>query len=187
MKKVFIGLVATVMFSFVGSAQNLRADFLRGKTNDEIITSFNELSTGQKSALWVEKMEQLLTETFPSGDLLLIKKMRDSHLGKDLIGFKSAALSLTNSIPNDDFVAMFINLSDYKYIGHYIGNSNVSNFTVDEINSVGVSYETIDKVTKKPKCNCNWTCSWYGNYSTNCQETETGCGFFGNSFCNGHV
>ena len=188
---MLFGLIATVMFGFVGNSQNLRANFLRGKTNLQVIEAFNSLTTDEKSALWLEKLDQLLTQNLSSQTLVLIGEMKTAHVRKDLNSFKSASLNLTKIIPEEDFIEMFLKLQDYNFSGTYTGITNVSQNLINEIEAVGLSFETYDPSDaskgKKPKCNCNWTCSWYGNYSTNCQETESGCGFFGNSFCNGHI
>ena len=166
-------------------AQSLRADFLRGKSQDEIIKSFNALTTEQKSALWVEKMEQLITQNLPSENSKLIKQMRDSHLRKDLSGFKTSALNLAEITPEEDFIEMFVSLSDYNFNGKFTGKTSVSETIISEINAIGLSQEIV--TGKKRECNCRWTCSMYASYSSNCEHTIDGCGFFGSSPCDGHI
>lgn len=187
MKKLLFGLIATIMLSATVNAQGtLRADFLKGKTQDQLIETFNQLTTEEKNALWVEKMNQLLNEKLPAENLKLIQQMRDSHLKKDLDGFKKAALSLTQITPEDDFIAMFNVLNNYNYSGSFVGKTVISDLTIKDIKDFGLSQEVITE--KLRDCNCRWTCDWYaGGNSGNCHVTSSGCGFMWAFECTGHV
>ncbi|PDS25375.1 hypothetical protein [Flavobacterium branchiophilum] len=66
MKKILFGLIATVMFSVMGNAQNLRTEFLRSKTHKEAVIALNKLSEGEQKKLWLEKLDQLLSLSLSS-------------------------------------------------------------------------------------------------------------------------
>ncbi|MBC7525556.1 MAG: bacteriocin fulvocin C-related protein [Flavobacterium sp.] len=187
MKNLLFGLIAIVLFSLTVNAQGtLRADFLKGKTQDQLIDSFNQLPTGEKNALWIEKMDQLLNQKLPVENLQLIQQMRDSHLNKNLDGFKKAALALAEITPDEDFTDMFNTLSNYNFNGSFVGKSVISDLTIKSINDFGLSQEVITGRLKD--CNCRWSCDWYvGGSSGNCHVTSSGCGFMWAFECTGYV
>ena len=187
MKKLLFGLIATIMVTFTVKAQgNLRADFLKGKTKPQTIESFNILSTQQKSDLWIEKMDQLLSLRLPERHYQLINEMKNSHSQKDLNNFKNTTLELAKITPEEDFTQMFFSLDDYEFNGTFVGRSPISNETLKQINEVGLSKEVV--TGKLKKCNCDWLCDFYaGGNQGNCKPTTSGCGFLWAFDCTGYV
>lgn len=185
MKKMLFGLIATVMLAFTVNAQGtLRADFLKGKTQDEIIASFGALSVEQKSALWAEKIDQLLTQKFPDEHMKYLNMIKLSFSNKNLKDLSSATLLLAQITPQEDFVNMVESLKDYTFKGSFVDKNKVSENILTDINNIsnyGGSGSTTDR---KKLCNARYLCLMTGHGSSNCQETVDGCGPFGMSTCN---
>jgi hypothetical protein len=191
MKKLVFGLIATVMFGFVGNAQGLRAAFLQGKTQDQITKTFRALTPQQKNALWVEKMDQLLTQKLPTAHITKIsalKALMIKNVRTNLADFITPAIGLVSITPEDDFIKMFESLYDYNYVnGKFIGTNPVSANIIASINKLGTPPASNTGGTAARACNCNWTCSLYATNSSVCVATIDGCGFLGFSPCDGWV
>lgn len=76
MKKVFL-IVTIILVNFVGNSQNLRANFMKGKTHDQAVKAFNELSGNDQKELWLEKMDQMLSLKLPNEHHNLIKEIKE--------------------------------------------------------------------------------------------------------------
>lgn len=191
MKKLVLGLIATVMLSFGGNAQNLREKFLAGKTQTQIVSDFNKLSTSQKNDLWIEKMEQLLTQELPSEHIALIRGIKDlmiENKRSNIKEFVEPTLRLASITPEDDFVKMIESLYDYKYTGKFLGKDKTSDSILQDISKLGSQEPTDgDGEVNRPTCNCRYMCWLFGGGTSNCRETVDGCGPFGMSTCNGYV
>ncbi len=186
MKKLFIGLIATVMFGNLGFGQIIRSNFIKNKTEAQIKESFIKLSEIEKTSLWIQKIDHLLAQNLPANDkaqILKAKNLLVTNGRKNKVDYKEIALTLTKTIPQEDFIKMFESLSDYAYVGKYVGISKVSQDIINTI--IGVPDTTGG--TAGIACNCRWTCSLYGHSSSSCEHTAEGCGFLGLSPCNGYI
>lgn len=178
MKKLIFGLLAIVMFSLIGNAQNLRADFLKGKTYDEVKKSYILLDKKTKIALWNEKISQVLTQKIDDNTktnlISLQKEINNDVINNDNI--RKIALNMANNMSEGQFEDIFMKLDDYSnkdytYISVLDGIKN-------QINTQNVNFESgaVDKA--KIPCNCDWTCSSMCSHPTkNCAMTSSGCGF----------
>ncbi len=177
MKKIVLAVIAIVAFSFVGNAQSLRADFLKGKTQDEVVSSYGKLSLKEQDNLWLEKINQLLSQKMPNEQLTLIKTWQKSIINHDYNGLKSVAINLAKITPEYDFLKMVESLSDYNYTGKFIGTTNVSVNIIKDLENMPTSSTTptIDP-NGRAACTCHW-CGGLGTPGTNCKPTGSGCGF----------
>lgn len=95
-----------------------RSSFLVGKNSDEIKSSFRKLPVNDKFALWDSKLEQLLSQKLPENQLELIEQlkleMNNVRIG-DQNRFQEIAINLARITPEQDFIEMFSDLSDYKF------------------------------------------------------------------------
>ena len=87
---------------------------------------------------------------------------------------------------------MFTELDDYKYNGGFIGKNEVSQEIITGLVTLRYNYEinnqSLNAESKlRPECNCNWTCSIYGESCSNCKVTSSGCGFLWAFNCENHV
>lgn len=207
MKKLVFGMLATVMFSFLANAQGLRENFLSGKTYDEISGKYSKLSVEEKSALWIEKMDQLQSLDLPLEHKSLIGKVKEQILRGNLSENPSdlieAAIKLALITPEDDFIKMFSSLYDYNYNAKFAGVEKVSDNILNDIKRLGAFSNNNDGGGASKDCNCRWTCSWYNRdgsvkgsgssekssqaIATSCHITSSGCGFLWASECDGYV
>ena len=183
MKKLVFGLIATVVFGFVGNAQDLRAKFLEGKTQDEIVADFNKLNDSEKTALWVEKMDQLLNEDLPKENKVVISELRDMLLkngySSKVDGFVETVINLAKITPLEDFEKMFCSLNDYTYNEKFIGTEKVPEEILSDLININNPINDVNLLDRKRDCSCRWSC-WMtgGTASTKCVITDGGCGFF---------
>lgn len=185
MKKLLFGLIATVMLTAIVNAQGtLRADFLKGKTQDEIITSFGLLTVEQKTALWAEKIDQLLTQKFPDEHIKYLNMIKLSFSNKNLKDLSHATLLLAQITPQEDFVNMVESLKDYNFKDSFVDKNKVSENILTDINNISNYGDSNSNTDKRRKCNARYLCLMTGHGSSNCQETVDGCGPFGMSTCN---
>lgn len=187
MKKLLFGFIATVMLSFTVNAQNLRADFLRGKTYDQVVLDFNKLSKNEKNALWLEKLNQLLTQNLPQEHKVLINKIKtimiQTPYSPNATEFVNTAVSLAQITPLEDLSPMFESLYDYNYSGTFNGTTVVSDQIINDIRNINDNTQTSGGRTAGP-CSCRWCIGHEGHTSTDCKPTEHGCGWFGMQSCN---
>ncbi len=181
MKKLFFGLIATIMFVATGNAQGtLRADFLKGKSYDEVKNSYIVLDKKTKIALWNEKLSQILTQKLDdkikSGVVSLQKEFSNDVLNTDNI--KQIALYFTDNMSEEQFEDMFLKLDDY--IAKDYKPTSVLDGYKAQINEQNMNFEptTIDTTGRKIPCNCDWSCSSMCSKQTKkCAMTSSGCGF----------
>lgn len=150
----------------------LRTPFLQAKSYSKIKSDFNTLSKKEKTALWNEKLEQLLSLDLPLEHQKLIEDLK-IQINKDLMDLQeisNISIKLATLTPEEDFNKMFTSLDNYKYNGKFEGKFKVSTQVVE-------SFKVKNTETSKVPCNCEWTCSWYGSSSSNCSGTSSGCGF----------
>ena len=77
MKKLLFGFLATILLTFTVNAQGtLRANFLKGKTYEQVVTDFNKLTNDEKNDLWIEKMDQVLGEDLPMEHKTILTQVR---------------------------------------------------------------------------------------------------------------
>jgi hypothetical protein len=177
---------------------NLRESFLKNKDFSTVKSDFNLLDKKSKINLWNEKLNQLIEQDLPIESKNLIKKLI-TELNKVETNSKAIseiAVSLAKIIPEDDFVKMFTELNDYKFERKFKGTNMVRKEVIEELNTLN-SKLTMDvlyvqsspKATAKAKdCNCSWTCdSTVGGSTSNCKETQSGCGFLWAFSCDRRV
>lgn len=173
----------------------LRSEFLKGKNQDQIIAAFSALTPAEKTNLWVEKTNQLLSSNLPVTHKNLIAKLKNLMLQNNdptkLEDFRNTLVSLAKITPAEDFFLMVEKMDDYKFQGRFIGKTSVSDEILNDLKNLGnetsISNNTQNTASKTAACNCRYTCWMYGGGSSNCKETVDGCGPFGMSTCNGHV
>lgn len=208
MKKLVFGIIAIVVTSFSVNAQDLRANFLKGKDHNQISADFNKLSTKEKNALWIEKMDQLLAQNLPKDHQILTGKVREILLkNSDLdqsAGVVETALGLATITPEDDFIRMYSSLYDYTYDGKFSGKEKVSEFILNDLSKLGSDPTGGGDGEANRDCNCRWTCDlWNRNAPSNdkgpadyyqsesraggCRITADGCGFLWMSECTGYI
>ena len=181
MKKLLFGLIVTLMICLSGNAQNLRADFIKGKkTNKEVIEAFSKLSEEEQKQLWLEKVDQLLTLKLPSEHHELIKEIRDRmDKGVDqesASAFLKNASNLAKITPLKDFGEMFEMLEDYHYDGKFSDTKSVPDSIVKGIAELDLF--------ERGACSCRWCLFSTTSTGTNCSPTRSGCGFFFMQECN---
>jgi hypothetical protein len=153
-------------------ASKLRTTFVDAKNYSEMSNNFNLLSKNEKTALWNDKLNQLLALNLPTEHKELISALK-LEISKDEMDAKKIsdiAINLAKLTPEEDFAKMFANLNDYKYNGKFEGKTRVSIKAIEE-------FKISNSITSKYPCNCEWTCSWYGSSTSNCKGTSSGCGF----------
>jgi hypothetical protein len=185
MKKLFFGLIAMVMISFSGNAQNLRANFLNGKTHDQIILDYNNLSTEGQNALWIEKLDQLLSQNLPQQHKTLIENIREIMMNNQnptrVDGFIQNAVELAQITPLEDLSSMYESLYDYNFTGNFSGNTITPEVIIDDIRNLN---NPKTPSTGRVTCSCRWCIGHEGHTGTNCEATDYGCGWFGFQSCN---
>jgi hypothetical protein len=188
MKKILLGLIATIFISFSANSQNLRRDFLQGKTKTQMVDAYNKLSQNDQRNLWLEKMDQLLSLPLPAEHLKLISLIR-SGLEKGVTteqstSFLESAAKVAKITPVADYGAMFESLSDYKFNGKFSDTKQVSETHINYILNIDLFSDASSSARAKPKCSCRWCLGYSDNPSTDCTATSHGCGFLWLQSCN---
>ena len=188
MKKLFFGLVATVLFVSNANAQNKRTEFLQGKKNHkEVVAAYNVLTDAEQKALWLEKFDQLTSLDLPKEHKELKKKLRDDFAdGVDndpKEDFFRTAADLAKITPAKDFGYMFETLTDYKYEGKFLDTKKLSKEFVEDVAGLNPFVNLPTTVANRGNCSCRW-CLGMGTTGTNCKPTEHGCGFLWLQSCN---
>lgn len=202
---IFLFAVATVFVACSGADEKskevstdpgLRKNFIEGKNYDEIKNTFDELETKKKYALWTDKINQLLTQKLPEEHLIILEQLKVelANMADDKSNrIPELAIKLATIIPKQDFIKMFAELEDYNYSGRFQDSEKISDEVISSFKRV-INNRTMEidrtgfKTSKKKKCNCSWTCdSTVGGYTTNCEETTSGCGFMWAFPCTGRV
>ena len=165
-----------------------RSAFLVGKNSDEIKSSFRKLPVNDKFALWDSKLEQLLSQKLPENQLELIEQlkleMNNVRIG-DQNRFQEIAINLARITPEQDFIEMFSDLSDYKFSGTFHSKNISPKYVIDDLKNLKLNFAVAkdanlnNSLSKKKDCSCRWSC-WMtgGTATTNCATTNGGCGFF---------
>ncbi len=175
--------------------ENTRANFLKNNTFDENKSKFDNLVTKDKYILWNNKIEQLLDQKLPNAHLVILKQLQIElkNLAIDKPNrIPELAIKLARITPKQDFIMMFAELEDYHYNGKFIDTAKVPNEIINSF-KITITNRNQDtkhniKTSRRKKCNCSWTCdSTVGGYTTNCEETTSGCGFMWMFPCTGRV
>jgi hypothetical protein len=179
MKKVLFGLIATVMLGFVGNAQSLRADFLKGKTHRQAVEAFNQLTESDQKKLWIEKIDQILSQNLPIEHKKLVTEIRtgvDKGVDKNSAqAFLGSAANLARITPAKDFGNMFETLADFKYDGKFVNTKKMPESIILDIQNLDLF--------ARGNCSCRW-CLGQGSTGSNCKATLDGCGFLWLQACN---
>ena len=173
----------------------LRSQFLKDKNQDEIVISFRKLDPIEKTNLWVEKLNQLISSDLPKEHKILLSKLKiqiqQNNNPQNLEKFRNTLIELANITPMEDFCLMVEKLDDYKFTGEFIGRTKLTSEILYDLENLGNQPKILENSTnttsKIPACNCRYSCSLYGGSSGSCRETVDGCGPFGLSTCNGHI
>lgn len=167
-----------------------RLELTKGKSIEVIKANYMSLSTQTKKGLWIEKVQQLLTQTLPSPQFTLIKELETELLRNDCdftsfannVKIQDIGIRLASITPREDFLKMFVSLDDYYYKNGFIGKE-ICDECIKDMESESRNIEKTLQ-TRSADCNCKWTCGWGPGGSTkNCTVTQTGCGFFWMTAC----
>jgi uncharacterized protein YeeX (DUF496 family) len=187
MKKLFFGLIATVLLMSNVNAQNVRAKFLEGKKSQkEVVDSYNKLSDQQQKELWLDKFSQLSKLNLPKEHLALINKLYENF--KDGVDnnpeedFFITASELAKITPAKDFGYMFERLEDYNYNNKFIDSKKLSDSYIIDLKNLN-PFNNINDISARGNCSCRW-CIGMGTTGTKCIVTEHGCGFLWLQSCN---
>ncbi|POS00558.1 hypothetical protein Q361_1613 [Flavobacterium croceum DSM 17960] len=188
MKKLIFGLIAIVMFSILGNAQNLRTEFLKGKTHKEAVVAYNKLSEGEQKKLWLEKIEQLLSLSLPNEHKNYISKIKNSieqGVNRDQSKeFLQNIVNLAKITPMKDFGMMFETLEDYKFYGKFIDTKAVPETIIIDLANLNLFTDASTSSVARGDCSCRWCLFHDGQTGTNCNRTSYGCGFLWMQSCN---
>lgn len=172
---------------------------LANKSEEIYIQDFNELSTSDKYAYFSNKIEQVQIELLANNITTFdeeLEEIKEVYLetredNSKLVVLKEKLINISERLPDDDFINIFISLKNYSF-GTFDGviSGKITDFLLEE---VFVGYENDDDDETKdpnlPDCNCNLGCDYYvsiiqdGSSEKGCNETSTGCGPFGLSGC----
>lgn len=194
---VFASLASCKQNSDTPSAQNLdnlssniRAKFALNKTIDQVKDDYRSLPIEQQKALWLDKIKQIKTQTLSVKQIELINQLQKilttcgDEFKSSNSDFAKIGISLASITPKEDFLHMFATLDNYNYVK----NQNIeicSECIIDLENSNTVTNNTNFR-SSNVSCNCKWTCGWAGRTSSNCDRTDTGCGFMWLTSCTGY-
>lgn len=142
--------------------------------------AFSTLSPNEKKNIWIDKLEHLLSLSLPIEHLNYIGALKAELVALD--GHQSSqriveiGVSLANITPREDFLLMFASLVDYDFKNSFIGSESCSECISDMLSE---SQQGNQNLAKRKSCNCSWTCDSYSGVdsTSDCEETETGCGF----------
>lgn len=165
------------------------------KTN--LKNEFGKLSSADKMAIWLDKLNSLSNQDLPTEHKSLIISLT-TELQKeqrDVATVSTYAIKLAKITPEEDFNKMFAEIEDYKYSGRFIGTTPVNESILKDLGDLsnygGLVYSGSSDVIdpKLPDCNCRWTCEGcsgggQGDIGTKCNKTFNGCGFLWLTYCN---
>ena len=161
---------------------NFRINFSRNKTQAVLKDDYRSLTISKQKELWLDKLNQIKTQTLSSKQLNLINELEIVISGKDdeFISsnqkIKNLGIDLALITPREDFIQMFSSLENY------IPNTGISteicNECISDLKNESIISDKSKVSFRLGGCNCKWTCGW-GPYvsSSNCTPTDTGCGF----------
>ena len=137
---------------------------------------FAHSSTEKKARLWLEKLEQIKTNSGLDDDILylldcLSKVIEKTGYNEKMLAhpdFAMAAEALFSSIPKADLKAMFSSLEAYHYNG-FDTASGYERFSLDSFTT-----QPFLSALRADNCNCRWMCR---DGSSDCRPTKNGCGF----------
>lgn len=164
-------------------ASSKRLELTKGKSIEVLKANYMSLSTQTKKELWIEKVQQLLTQTLPSPQFTLIKELETELLKNDCdftsfannVKIQDIGIRLASITPREDFLKMFVSLDNYYYKNAFIGKEICSDCIKDmesDSRNIGKTLQT-----RLADCNCNWTCGSATTTTSNCSPTSLGCGF----------
>jgi len=186
MKKLLFSFIAIFVLCFSANAQHLRADFLKGKSQEQIVSDFTKLSASDKNNLWIDKLDHLLSQNLPKEHEILITELKqllkdnDRRTNQSRL-FIEKSVRLAQITPYEDLIAMFESLQDYKFQGVFLGKTKTPQELIDDINNLNNSNPNLSEKSKV-NCSCRW-CLFTSGTKTNCLQTEDGCGWFGIQSC----
>lgn len=169
-----------------------RLDFMKGKSFEVIKNDYRILPEQVQKELWIEKVQQLLTQKLPQPQLLLIKEL-ENELLKTEFSLNSSSidakiddigLNLAKITPKADFLAMFVTLDDYYFKDKFIDTEICSECIADmesDLKKKGGIENTLK--TRRIDCNCKWTCGLSGGSTSSCNPTSSGCGWLWRDPC----
>lgn len=167
----------------------LRANLTENKTISEIKEKYSSIVSEDKISVWQDKLEQLKSLDLPSENLILInelsKELKNYNVSKEIDGINAIAKSLANITPIEDYVKMFASLENYQFTDKFEGSA----MAIDYFDSFEVKndfeFKLESSTSKRPDCNCRWTCGEVSGSHSNCNETSIGCGFLWLGSCTG--
>ncbi len=185
MKKMLFGFIATVVFSVSGFTQISRSNFVNGKTQEQIVNDFNKLSAADKNLLWIDKLNQLLSQNLPTEHTSLITELKQLLLNNSTRSnqgqiFIQKSVRLAQITPSEDLINMFESLLDYRYQGRFVGATATPEALIKDIENLSVG--GTNNSSQSRACSCRW-CLFTAGATTNCKATIDGCGWFGLQSC----
>lgn len=193
----FIGVFTLVLSCKPTPTEDIKATisqreiFLKGKSFEKVKRDYKLLTNDQQKALWVEKIEQLLTQNLPARQLSLISDLRTEILRTDFTlnafvfndKIKDIGIHLASITPREDFLNMFVSLESYTYNKAYL-DKEICTECITDMQNEGKNLKN-EIQTRTADCNCKWTCGWTGQSTSNCNRTDSGCGFLWLTSCTG--
>jgi len=200
MKKVSILILVTLITSllYTSCGKNeldhslTRKILLQESSKDKLLEKYNSLSYSDKMKIWEEKLLQSIENSpkeYNEHIHSIINKIKSTSSAQELINsddFRDLTMKTAENIAPSTFTDIFFSLNDLHFDNSGVIESK-SEESRDLINYLKQSFEkarntkpssTQNKSAEKP-CNCNWTCGDSASECTHsdCEATDTGCGF----------
>ncbi|MBC7641732.1 MAG: bacteriocin fulvocin C-related protein [Flavobacterium sp.] len=179
MNKIFFGFIPIIVFTNFSYGQSLRSAFLEGKTEEQIYTSFENLNSDDKIAIWIDKLDQILMQNLPTQQSNSLEELKNAMLQKSLSKVIESSENLARITSELDFQKMFYTLNDYDGSNQ---KGSVSEYTLSTLKNIGPNVNPVSK-----ECTCNWMCSTLGGHHGGCRVTMSGCGFLWAFSCDGTI
>lgn len=164
------------------SISNLRKTTFENLVYNEMKAKYISLNISSKANLWIEKIDQILSQEIETENRNLILELKKELYKYDNLDYKkikNIGIKLAKNMPEQQFLDMFYSLDNYRH-KNYLGKKGASNSLIYEIESSTMSFSN----SKLPQqylidCSCEWTCddTCPNGVTTKCNPTITGCGF----------
>jgi hypothetical protein len=163
-----------------------RSEFTKGKNVEVIKADYTILPVQSKKTLWIEKIQQIITQKLPSQQLAIIKELETELLRGDCdftsfsrnTKIQEIGIRLASITPKEDFINMFVSLNDYQYKNAFVGKDICVDCIKDmESDSKNLGNTNGTLQVRLADCNCNWTCGQGDQTTSDCKPTSIGCGF----------
>jgi hypothetical protein len=170
------------------NAYDLRAEIIKGKTDEEIKTLFFTLSIEDQKNIYLSKFSQILKTEISSQQRTLLNQLKDEVKKVDKFEelynpkIQEIAIKIANITSEKDFIEMFTNFRNF-----YPSTSTSNNICETCISSLELEWKYSEEIYYSEgrllaSCNCKWTCGISFNSmdvttTSDCSKTSYGCGF----------